>query len=187
MITRMTAAAALAAALAVAGVSGAVSAQEPAEEAEPTEQAEASTPGSEEITETLTGTIVLQENELGRMAYFLDRGDGQLVELRFGPAWFWGELNPLHVLAQTQASIGGLLADDLAEQAAVLEVRTINGVERATDKPPWAGGPKVQGEVHPGYEGWSHGQANKAVNKPAKPPKPDKPGRPWPLPAEDDE
>ena len=190
MKTRMIAAAALTVALALGGIVGAVSAQESAEEPDAAEQAEPVAPQEEAVAETLTGTIVLQENELGRMAYFLDRGDGQLVELRLGPAWFWGELNPLHVLAATQASIGARLPDDRADEAAVLNIRTINGVERATGKPLWAGGPRVQGEVHPGYEGWSHGQANKAANKPDKPDKPDKPpkpGRPWPLPAEEDE
>lgn len=137
---------------------------------------------------TTTGIVEGPEEVDGRMVYFLVVGEDR-IELSFGPSWFWGALDPLHALAEagTEVSIGGNLQDglpdenasDMAQEQAfkdsVIKVRTIDGSKREAGKPPWAGGPKVVGKPHPGYEGWSKGQAEKDVDKP------DTPGRPIPL------
>jgi hypothetical protein len=67
-------------------------------------------------------------------------------------------------------------ASDTAQERAAdkpkLKVKSVDGTSlRTKGKPPWAGGPKVIGEVHPGYSGRSKGQAAKAAHKPAKPEK----------------
>jgi hypothetical protein len=51
-----------------------------------------------------------------------------------------------------------------ADGAPSFDVFTVNGETiRAAGKPPWAGGPAVVGESHPGYGGWSRGQAARAA------------------------
>jgi hypothetical protein len=125
------------------------------------------------------------------VVYSLQTEDGQLIQLSFGPSWFWGPLSDLWPEAVEGASveIGGNLRDGLPSEDAsdvaleqapkdpVLKVDTLNGAKRAQGKPAWAGGPKVQGPAHPGYAGWSQGQANKAAGA-EKAAKPEKPGRP---------
>jgi hypothetical protein len=178
---RAIAPAALIAALVLSGIAGGASAQEPADPADT-----AATGGS------TTGTIVAGVDGDGQPTYFLRLEDGTLIELRFGPSWFWGDLDPLAGLLETVVTVGGQLRDgapnenasDTAKEKAAhapgIKVRTVDG-SRLHDhgKPPWAGGPKVIGEVHPGYDGWSKGQAAKA-EKPEKAAKPEKPagGRP---------
>jgi hypothetical protein len=133
------------------------------------------------VTETaagaFNGTIVTMEDEAGRTVYYLDL-DGTLVELRFGPAWFL-DLAALFGLADgDEVEIGGHLRDgvpnenasDVAKERAardpVLRIKSVGGETRPKGKPAWAGGPKVQGEAHPGYEGWSKGQDKKAEKAP---------------------
>jgi hypothetical protein len=179
MTRRIIGSALLSTALAVSSMAGMVTAQEPVE------------PVDEVAPSTTSGTIVAEQNDDGSIVYSLQTEDGQLVQLSFGPSWFWGPLSALWPEAVEGASveIGGNLRDGLPsedasdvalEQAAkdpVLKVDTLNGAKRAQGKPPWAGGPKVQGPAHPGYAGWSKGQANKAAGA-EKAAKPEKPGRP---------
>jgi hypothetical protein len=179
MTRRIIGSALLSTALAVSSMAGMVTAQEPVE------------PVDEVAPSTTSGTIVAEQNDDGSIVYSLQTEDGQLVQLSFGPSWFWGPLSALWPEAVEGASveIGGNLRDGLPsedasdvalEQAAkdpVLKVDTLNGAKRAQGKPPWAGGPKVQGAAHPGYAGWSKGQANKAAGA-EKAAKPEKPGRP---------
>lgn len=57
-------------------------------------------------------------------------------------------------------------ADDRAnaDGAPSFDAFTVNDtVIRTPGKPPWAGGPAVVGESHPGYAGWSRGQAAAAA------------------------
>lgn len=146
---------------------------------------------------TVTGTVVMAETEDGRIIYLLDSGDGEPIELRYGPSWFSGELNPLHALVGSSITVGGNLRDgwpnanasDTAREHAVktpaLRILTLDGERRAKGKPPWAGGPKAVGEVHPGYAGWSNGQADKP-EKPEQAGRPDKPGNGPKGPFEDE-
>ncbi|MFV2064303.1 MAG: hypothetical protein ACC726_12440 [Chloroflexota bacterium] len=177
MNKRSFASAPLVAALALSGIAAGATAQEPADSA-----------GDSASVSSTTGTVVAVEDGDGLTGYFLQLEDGTLVELSFGPSWFWGELNPFAALVDSVVTVGGQLRDGrpgenasgtAKEQAAkdpVVKVRTIDGSRRDKGKPPWAGGPKVVGEVHPGYGGWSKGQANKAA-KPEKAVKPDKPAK----------
>ena len=178
MKNRATASALLIATLAVSGLAGGTLAQEPSESAD-----DAAT------SKSTTGTVVAVVDEDGNTGYFLDV-DGTLVELSYGPSWFWGEDNPLQALVGiADTVIGGQLRDgapnehasdtakENAAKAPALKVRSINGSERDKGKPPWAGGPKAVGEAHPGYEGWSKGQAAKP-EKAAKPAKPEKAAKP---------
>jgi len=167
--------------LAVSGLAGAVAAQDELEPMDPVEE-----PAAEKST---TGTVVLQEED-GRTVYYLDPGDdGDLIQLSYGPSWFWGELHPLNGLEGEVVTIGGQLRDGMpnenasatgkehAAKAPAMRVRSIEG-EKRKGKPPWAGGPKVVRESHPGYKGSSEGDATKAAKKPAKAAKAAKPAKP---------
>jgi hypothetical protein len=191
MTRRIIGSALLSTALAVSSMAGLAAAQEPVE------------PADEAAPSTTSGTIEVVQNDDGSVVYSLQTEDGQSFELSFGPSWFWGPLSALWPEAVEGASVevGGNLRDGLPsedasdvalEQAAkdpVLKVNTLNGAKRAQGKPPWAGGPKVQGPAHPGYAGWSQGQANRAAGaeKAAKPEKPGKPAHAGPTGPRDDE
>jgi hypothetical protein len=181
MIKRAIGPGAMIAVLAVSGLAGAVAAQDELEPMDPVEE-----PAAEKST---TGTVVLQEED-GRTVYYLDPGEGgDLIQLSYGPAWFWGALNPLDGLEGTEVTIGGQLRDGMpnenasdtgkehAAKAPAMRVRSIDGDKRK-GKPAWAGGPKVVGESHPGYKDRSEGDATKAGNKPEKPAKAAKPAKP---------
>jgi|GEM_PF-6189566 len=172
MTKRILASATLTATLALSGLAGAAFAQdtvEPADEA---------TNGK-----TTTGTITMVDG----VWYLTPTGGGEPIELSFGPSWF-SDLAALYPdLPEGEVIVGGNLrgsmpnenASEMAMEKAVkdplIKINTINGQKRAKGKPPWAGGPKDVGEAHPGYEGWSRGQAEKEANKPPKPEKPAKP------------
>ena len=79
MKNRTTTSALLIATLAVSGLAGGTLAQEPSEPAD-----DAAT------TKSATGTVVAVVDEDGNTGYFLDV-DGTLIELSYGPSWFWGE------------------------------------------------------------------------------------------------
>ena len=182
MTRRSIGAAALSSALALSSVAGIASAQEPVEPAAP--------PADQVVaSNTTSGTIVAVENADGSTTYYLQSEDGQVVELSFGPAWFWGPLSALWPEAVDGATveIGGNVRDGMPSEAAPVKVNTVNGAKRAQGKPPWAGGPKVQGPAHPGYVGWSQGQANKAAHAAAKLEKPGKPAHAGPKGPRDDE
>ena len=124
---------------------------------------------------TSSGEVVAVIDEDGHSHYFLQLADGTQVELRFGPSWFWGPLNPLDSLIGTTVDVtGNVAADGPDEHASAtgqahaankpkLHVKAVNGASlRTHGKPPWAGGPKVVGESHPGHAGWSKGHAANA-------------------------
>jgi hypothetical protein len=144
----------LVAALALAGPSGAVAAQD-----------------SEPSMQTLTGTIVAVVDADGASEYYLQVADGSRLKLSVGPPWYWGSDDPLagyvdqvvEVQGYDKTGVPDERAADIAKERAVAEasfdVRVIGDeVLWTTFRPPWAGGPGVVGEVHPGYAGWSRGQ-----------------------------
>jgi hypothetical protein len=104
-------------------------------------------------------------------------GDGDYeiggVRLSVGPPWFWGDAHPLTGLVGTIVTVTGTMdegpgpnanAKAKASDEPELDVYTVNGKTiREPGKPPWAGGPKVVGERHPGWAGWSkhHGPGGK--------------------------
>jgi len=100
--------------------------------------------------------------------YQLTNANGT-IELSVGPPWFWGEAHPLDGVGG-EVTVTGELDDgtppahanagNRAEGEPSFDVFSLDGEEiRAPGKPPWAGGPAVVGESHPGYAGWSKGQA----------------------------
>ena len=133
---------------------------------------------------TSSGQVLTVTDESGKTSYVLQLADGTQLALSFGPSWFWGPLNPLEALVGTTVEVTGNVAADgpdehasaTAQERAAdkpkFKVKAVDGTPlREQGKPPWAGGPKVVGAAHPGYEGWSKGQANKAAHKAAKPEK----------------
>ncbi|MEA2026929.1 MAG: hypothetical protein U9O18_09600 [Chloroflexota bacterium] len=169
MTRRTLASAALIASLATSGLAGAALAQDVAEPVD-----------VEANPKTITGTIEMVEG-----VWYLTPEGGDPIELSFGPSWFsdLGLLFP-DGIPVGDVTIGGNLRDGMPNENAsetAMDHATKDPVfkmKRAKGKPPWAGGPKNEelGEMHPGFEGWSKGQAD----KPPKPEKAAKPGKPVP-------
>jgi hypothetical protein len=106
------------------------------------------TPG---IAITLHGTISASKDGQGRPTYNLTSG-GTVYDLSAGPPWFWGAKNPLAAFAGKTVTVVGIHAAGSTE----VDVESVDGKAiRAEGRPPWAGGPRVVGERHPGWHGWS--------------------------------
>ncbi|CAN5672961.1 hypothetical protein BH23CHL8_BH23CHL8_09710 [soil metagenome] len=157
MNMRTILAAALTAALALAGLATVVTAQDT-------------------DTESLTGTVVAVTNADGGTDTFLEVADGTQIKLAVGPHWYWSEGDPLAPHVGQVVTVEGHHSDglpddqaaDIARERAVeeasFEVRLIDGTAIwTTARPPWAGGPAVVGEAHPGFAGWSRGQERNAA------------------------
>lgn len=166
MTKRSITSATLVAALALSGLAGATAAQDEVVEDEP--------------SASITGELSFIDG-----VWSLTPVDGEPIELSFGPSWFT-DLEALFGVSEGEVTVAGNVRDGMpnenasdvakekAAKPAVVKVRTVNDQKRAKGKPPWAGGPKVVGEAHPGHQGWSKGQAD----KPAKPGKPEAPAKP---------
>ena len=128
---------------------------------------------AEPQVESLTGTVVAVVDADGVTEFFLELADGTQIKLDMGPSWFWTDGGPLAALVGQEVTVGGHLSDgvpnenasDVAKSHAsgeeAFDVHFINGEPLwTTGRPPWAGGPAVVGEIHPGFAGWSKGQAN---------------------------
>jgi len=134
------------------------------------------TPDAEPAPQTLKGTLRAGTDADGDAAYFIGH-----TRLGVGPPWFWGDRNPLAGYVGKSVTVTGHMDDGKPDSAKAnakakvgdgpeFEVYTVNGMTvRAPGKPPWAGGPKVVGEKHPGYKGWSQGQAGKDKGAKAAP------------------
>ncbi len=165
MNKRSTSAAALGALLAIGTTAAMAAAQEP----DPVDESSA-------VAGT-TGVLEIVTNEDGQPVWYLNV-DGELIELSFGPAWF-NDLTALFGAAEgdevtVDGNVRTMSPNENASEVALekagqtLKVKTVDGEGRDKGKPAWAGGPKEQGESHPGYEGWSKGQANKEAAQAAK-------------------
>jgi hypothetical protein len=154
MNRRMILAATLTAALALAGLTTGVAAQD-----------------ADGAADSLTGVIVVVANTDGSTDYYLELEDGTQVKLSVGPPWYWGANHPLAPYDGQTVVLGGLHTGGLPSENAsdvakargagdpTFEVRSIDGVLIfGPGKPPWAGGPAVVGEAHPGFAGWSWGR-----------------------------
>jgi hypothetical protein len=107
-----------------------------------------------EIAKTLTGTVASTEDAKGR-ATFTMVVDGVTWELSAGPKWFWGAKNPLAAFVGKSVEVTGTYHAGQTD----LDVSTVDGKAiRSAGKPPWAGGPKAVGKIHPG---WSDGKPGK--------------------------
>lgn len=98
---------------------------------------------------TVSGTIRATTDENGRTEYAVTSG-GTTFELDAGPPWWFGRAHPLAGLVGTSVAITGTTRGN-----GELDVETIDGrALREPGRPPWAGGPKVVGERHPGFKPW---------------------------------
>lgn len=103
-----------------------------------------------EIALTLKGTVAKTTNGNGRPTFTLTDG-GVTWDLSAGPNWYWGDKNPLAAFVGKSVEVTGRHHTGATE----LDVDTIDGKAlRAAGKPPWAGGPKVVGKIHPGWKAW---------------------------------
>ena len=103
-----------------------------------------------EIAVTVTGVVRQGTDDKGRPSFSLTAG-GTTWELSAGPAWFLGDENPLEASAGKSVTIVGTHHEGGTD----LAVETVDGKAiRAAGKPPWAGGPFVVGESHPGWKAW---------------------------------
>jgi hypothetical protein len=103
-----------------------------------------------EVAVTVTGTVTKGTDDKGRPTYSVTAG-GKTWQLSAGPSWYWGDRNPLDAYVGKSVSIAGSAHAGGTE----LDVETIDGKAlREGGKPPWAGGPWVVGESHPGWKPW---------------------------------
>jgi hypothetical protein len=103
-----------------------------------------------EIAVTVQGTVTKGTDDKGRPTYSVT-ANGKTWELSAGPSWYWGDKNPLNAYVGKSVSIAGSTHEAETE----LDVETVDGTAlRAPGKPPWAGGPWVVGETHPGWKPW---------------------------------
>jgi hypothetical protein len=105
-----------------------------------------------EVAITVTGTVQQATDGQGRPTFTLMAG-GTTWELSAGPKWFWGAENPLAAYVGKSVTVVGTSHAGAAEPE--IDVETVDGTAiRAAGKPPWAGGPWVVGESHPGWKPW---------------------------------
>jgi hypothetical protein len=106
-----------------------------------------------EISVTLTGTIVKTTDEKGRPTFTMTV-NGTTWELSAGPKWFWKDNNPIAAYVGKSVQVVGTHHEGDTD----LDVQTIDGKAlRGEGKPPWAGGWKALGKIHPGF---GHGHDN---------------------------
>ena len=114
-------------------------------------------PKSPEVSVTLTGTVGTTTDADGETTYTLASG-GKTYQLEAGPSWFFGDNHPLKPFVGKSVTIVG-------EQSAGsldVDVESVNGTRlREPGRPPWAGGWKALGKIHPGWsqEKWDRWQA----------------------------
>ncbi len=107
---------------------------------------------------TLSGTVGTTTDAEGETVYTLTSG-GTTYTLDAGPAWFHGDKHPLKAFVGESVSIDG----EAAEGSTEVEVASVDGTAiRAAGKPPWAGGWKRLGKIHPG---WSQEKADRMAEK----------------------
>jgi hypothetical protein len=104
---------------------------------------------------TLTGTIEKSKDADGDTTYTLADG-GVTYTLEAGPKWFFAEgAYPLDAFVGKDVTVAGERAAGTSE----VDVKSVNGAALlAEGKPPWAGGWKRVGSVHPG---WSQEKADR--------------------------
>ena len=110
-------------------------------------------PKTPEVAVTVEGTVQEGKDGQGRPSYSLT-ANGKTWELSAGPAWYWGDKNPLKAYVGKSVKVTGSTHEGSSE----LDVETVNGTAiRAAGKPPWAGGPWRVGPTHPGWKPWMAG------------------------------
>lgn len=119
-----------------------------------------------EAAVTVQGTVEQTTDAKGRPTFTIT-ADGKTWALSSGPAWFWGDKNPLKAYVGKSVSVAGTYRTDSSD----LDVQTIDGIALREDgRPPWAGGPKVVGETHPGWKAWmADGKPDKSAGRETAP------------------
>lgn len=103
-----------------------------------------------ELAVTVVGTVAAATDADGRPSYTIT-ADGKTWSLSAGPAWYWGDKNPLAAFVGKSVAVAGTTHANQTE----LDVATVDGAAiREPGKPPWAGGPWVVGPSHPGWKDW---------------------------------
>src|SRR3954471_17044459 len=116
--------------------------------------------GADEVAVTLKGTVQATKDTDGESSYTLQSA-GTTYTLDAGPSWFFGDAYPLAPYAGKSVTITGESPTGSTE----VDVLTVDGKTlREPGKPPWAGGWKVVGKVHPG---WSQEKADRQAAKAA--------------------
>ncbi len=109
-----------------------------------------------EVAVEVRGTVARTTDDKGRPTFTLTAG-GVTWELSAGPKWFWGDKSPLAAHVGKTVLVAGTHHEGETE----LDVDAVDGTAlRGAGRPPWAGGPKVVGESHPGWHGASNGNGN---------------------------
>ena len=107
---------------------------------------------------TLTGTVQTSTDSDGQTIYTLADG-GKTYTLEAGPRWFFGDAYPLKPFIGKSVTIEG----EIAEGSSEVDVLSADGTAlREPGKPPWAGGWKRVGSLHPG---WSQEKADRMKAK----------------------
>jgi hypothetical protein len=147
-------------ALLILGLMVAFVAAIPAFAAKPS-QAPGATKDKEKANEapiTLTGTIEVATDADGKATYSMTSG-GKKYTLEAGPPWFFGDNYPLKPYVGKSVTVVGKVAEGSTE----VDVESVDGKAlRAPGKPPWAGGWKRVGSMHPG---WSQEKADRMKAK----------------------
>jgi hypothetical protein len=103
---------------------------------------------------TLKGSIKAAVDADGATSYTLTSA-GTTYTLEAGPKWFFGDNHPLKPFVGKSVTIEGQVAAGSTE----VDVTSVNGAAlREPGKPPWAGGWKRVGHLHPG---WSQAKADR--------------------------
>lgn len=96
---------------------------------------------------TVTGVVQETTDAKGRPVFTVT-ADGTTWMLSAGPKWFWRDGDILRALVGRSVELSGK-----ARAGAKLHVDRIGGVAlRGDARPPWAGGPRLVGEFHPGWK-----------------------------------
>lgn len=115
-------------------------------------------PKPPKVEVTLEGSVASVADDNDRVSYTLSVGD-ETYELSVGPRWYWREKNPLAQFVGQTVTVHGLRR----EGSTKIDVRRVNDVEiRGEGRPPWAGGWKRVGALHPG---WSAEKAERFAQK----------------------
>ena len=103
-------------------------------------------PKAEGAPITITGDVEETVDADGKTSYSLTL-EGTTYQLHAGPKWFF-ETSPLAKYTGTTVTIVGTVATGTTD----IDVETVDGIAlRDAGKPPWAGGPKKLGHIHPGW------------------------------------
>jgi hypothetical protein len=109
-----------------------------------------------EVQVTIRGEVRSTTDAEGHPDFTI-AANGKTLHLDAGPSWFFGTKHPLlPFVGKTVTIVGEQSGDEV-------DVVSVDGTTlRAPGKPPWAGGWKTVGKIHPG---WSQAKADRQAAK----------------------